>query len=568
MNTTIKPPDEDLIAQSQRLDVFVAGSLREDLMAVLWEQWPLPRLDSCVIEYGGSAVSATLDAASVLPAIGANLELRSDAMGGRVFCGRVIGHEMKLDDRGQRLMAHARGNLAIQLMRSVEGRWEVVDGQATELKSVPCVFNGGAGTWASQDLYGVGGRETRIFDNGPTCRRWSVGDALNYLLSIGLPAGTWANDRQELEALCGCIDLGEMKLTGLSMGEALAEAAGRAGLIVRACGDGAGLLIERAGGGRRRRLRIQVPPSLLSPLKTNVMHAHIEINSPLSRPPVLALGERKHHEVTVELLPGWDAALQSSRWRDYIASQSDNWPAMADVFRKWVLNEHGWYCDEPRGLEMFDLSAISEDFTSHCPRRFLPCLSSDLCGQSLGVVVEVRCGLDQPWRRWADSLWVSGRECSVYLGGEALPADFFNAALAGTAAVRVTATIAADAHLSVELDGDASLPRKVIDLSGRALWRKVHSSSAFQGAEGLGQAAEQDDTAMLEAAALSCRDNAGGSIEGQFALPWIDPTYRLGDVIERIEGQWMELPGPCGSASIRSIKHDYRKQITSFGVRA
>ena len=568
MSMTISPTTEQFVGQQQTLDVWVAGSLQPDLKVLSLEHRMGPHFDCCTIESISTDTSALTDAASLLPAVTAAVELKSD-LAGTVFTGTIASHQVKFTELGRRLQAVAYCDLAGQLSQTIASRYELVAGQVIQAGNTHCQFNSGTGSWASGELYSLGGRNVRVFDDGPTCRRWTVADALDYLLAAAVPDGIWTQQSDELQTLSGEIDPGELKATGDSVGEVLSHLAGRGGLLLSSCRNGRGIIFTKPASGRVMHLQIQVPPSQLTPGQTNVVHGRIEMSKPANSPGVLALGQRKQYEVTVELSPGWDLSTQTQRWRDYVASRSANWPALANVLRKWVLNEHGWYCGAPWNLPAFDFSAISQDdFTSRQPRKFLPCLSSDISGRSLGVVVEVRPSQQQPWRRWPGSGFVSGGECSVYLGGDALPADYFNAALAGTAGVRVTATISADAHLAVELSGDESLPKKVIDLGSRASWRTVGATSIFFGASNLGQPAQRDDTAALQASAIACRDSASDNVEGEFSLGWIDGTYCIGDVIECLDGQWVDFTGPSGPPSVRSIRHDYLKQITSFTLRA
>jgi hypothetical protein len=242
---------------------------------------------------------------------------------------------------------------------------------------------------------------------------------------------------------------------------------------------------------------------------------------------------------------------------------------VAGVYRKWVLNEHGWYSAQPWSLAIHDLAAISsEDFLLRIPRKLLPCLSSDVCGQSLGVVVEVRCGGDAPWRRWTGPVWVSGGECAVWLGGDSLPADFFQAAVEDDASVRVTATVSSDLRLTARVAGSAGCPAALLDLSRRAAWRQVHPTSIFHQAQGLGAAAQRDDSLMLDRLARACAQTCSHATQGELTLGWIDTSFHPGDIIERISGRWLELSsGPRSLPVVRSVRHEFAgRQCTTITV--
>jgi len=400
---------------------------------------------------------------------------------------------------------------------------------------------------------------SRVFDASPSARRWSVADALGYLIASGVPEGVEAPGPSELDALAGNIDLGEVDVTGMTTAEAMMEVAARGGLAVRGARYGRGLVVYRPGqGGRRRNIRLQRAASSLAVHKSNLWSGRIAFHRRPSRQGVVALGEHKHYESTFELSKGWDPSRQSWRWRDFVRSQSDDWASAANVFRRWVLNEHGWYCGQPWNLQTYDFSSISEeDFPLSIARTFLPCLSRDIAGQSMGFVVEVSCDAGESWRRWVGPVWVSNVECAIYLGGDALPGRFFQAAVANRAAVRITATVAADVRLSAEIVGDNGCGRKIVDFSAQAAWRKVHAGSVFHGDDQLGPPAERNDTQLLEELALRHAEIVSAATDARVVLGWVDTSYHVGDIVERIEGREVELSSnPHSSPFVRSVRHD------------
>lgn len=157
----------------------------------------------------------------------------------------------------------------------------------------------------------------------------------------------------------------------------------------------------------------------------------------------------------------------------------------------------------------------------------------------------------------------------MYLGGDSLPADYFQAAVAGTAEVRVTAVIEADARLSAEAEGNPHLPKEVVDASSQAFWREVRPTSVFRAATGLGPADESDDSELVRRIASRNADLASLATEAEITLGWIDTSFQVGDIIERIEGRDFELSSnadarPC----VRSVLHDFgQAQTTRLIVR-
>jgi len=72
----------------------------------------------------------------------------------------------------------------------------------------------------------------------------------------------------------------------------------------------------------------------------------------------------------------------------------------------------------------------------------------------------------------------------------------------------------------------------------------------------LGQPLEQDDTARLERIAEGLAKSQDFAVEADITLGWVEPTCRVGDVIERIEGREIELTRlPGWLPSITTIEH-------------
>jgi len=341
---------------------------------------------------------------------------------------------------------------------------------------------------------------------------------------------------------------------------------------VRGARRGKGIVVYRAGqSGPRRRIGLQPAGETFSPETTNLWRGRLTFSRRPARPGVVVIGKKKRYESTFTLRKGWDPSLETTRWRDFVRSLSPNWSVLRDVYRKWVLNEHGWYSGPPWNLPVHDFSEVSaEDFALQVPRPFLPCLSSDPSGRTLGLVVEVRTGSSAPWRRWRGPLWASKCEAAIYLGGDALGGEFFSAAAAGEAQVRVTATIESDRPLKVCIDGDPGCGRELIDLSNRAGWDRVDSGSVFFGDDELGPPAERDDLALLEQWARRHVETRRGSVEATFELGWVDTSYYVGDLVELLDGQALELrSGADSQPHVKAVRHDLsERQSTTLILSA
>jgi len=544
--------------------VYVDGTRRMDLKVLTWEVLGPPTFGRVRLLWHCGALptsSARLEQTAVLPSIGAAVRICPvESAGGVDFQGVVVAHRAEVDEGGERLEAEVEHHLAAALAAVISQRWHVANQAATELAHAAVRFNGDAHSLASAAAVQAGCRAARLFDASASARRWTVADALAYVIATAAPANVAAPGLSELADLAGGIDLGTLDVTGLTAAEALTRIAARGGLELRSARGGLGLEFYHPGmPGRSAAVALQPAGTIFSPSSTNLWKGQVVTRRRPARRAVLALGAAKRYESTFTMARGWDASLQTARWRDFVRSHCPNWTQRADVYRKWVLNEHGWYATAPWNLPAYDFSAVSaEDFRVQRPRQLLPCLSCDRNGASLGVVADVRCGTNAPWQRWRGPLWVSRDECAIYLGGDGLPADFFQAAAAGTAAVRVTAAIEADARLTAEVAGDPTQGQIVLDAADRAKWNHVHGGSVFSGDGDLGPPDERDDSASLAELAQRHAVVASTATQAELTLGWVNVGCFVGDTVDPIEGRAVELRSSSSRQPfIRSVRHDF-----------
>ena len=417
--------------------VYVEGRRRRDLHVLSWQVSPGTEFGNVSLSLRQRAAdepAARMEQLHKLPRIGSDVKVCSGAAaGGGEFIGTVVRHRVEVDEQDEILIAECSHRFAVDLSCRISSLWRWSDGQAEEIPQARICFNEGWNGRASNTVTTVRGRTCRVFDSATDSRPWSVADALGYLLASSLMPDAKAPSLGELEALAGSVELGTLAVTGKTAVESLVEVAHKAGLELRAARKGKGLVFYQPGRqGRLRNVRLQAAGEDLDIAETNLWQGRIHVSRRPSTRGLLAIGQRKQYESTFNLSKGWDGSLETARWRDFVRSESDNWPGVADVYRKWVLNEHGWYSGGPWSLLVHTFANISAaDFTMRVARRFLPCLSTDREGQSLGAVVEIRCGGAAPWRRWRGPLWASRDECAIYLGGDALPGEYFQAASAG-----------------------------------------------------------------------------------------------------------------------------------------
>ncbi len=555
---TIQPatPQQDVL-RCWPVRVFVAGQRRHDLAVKSWSVLPGPEfghvklmLQSPVSEAGVAEISDYRK----LPAVGSRIIIKPQPGSGAVeFQGVVTAHVVKAGGENQELLAEVEHYLSDVLAKPIAGRWQSAVTGAAWVENAKLKFNMTADSFASPITHLIGERAARVFDDSDESLRWTVADALSYLIAAEFSQAdlAYAPDDDELQFLAGGIDLGEYNGTGKTLPKVFCDIAHRGGLAVRACRFGRGLVVYKPGtGGRRGKINLQPAGQSLNCSKTNLYSAKISFNRRPSQPPIRVIGGIKQYESTFELQPGWDSSLETDDWRDFVRSDSEDWLERSRVFRTWVLNEHGQYNDI-FGLSTHDFSDISTvDFTARKARVFMPCLSLDEQGHSLGVVIETRTSPSGTWQRWPGAVWVSETECTITLGGDALTGDFFDAAVAHQAEVRVTATIESDTYINFEIPGASDRAWEISDLSGLAGYEAIVSESVFYNGTGASRIVVRDDTPMLAARARNLADIISGGTEATVELGWVDTSWSVGDIIERIEGRRLEL-----SARIRSHPH-------------
>jgi hypothetical protein len=493
-----------------------------------------------------------------LPAVGQRVALRNPVgLAEWEFRGVVAAHEVTLDGERERLVARLRHELADALAGPIEG-CVVWDGVALHHRSAERTrFNAGAGTWASPERYEVNGRSVRVFSTCDDAVRWSAADALAYLLAVhgaGIPV-TAATATVEQ---AGEVDPGRLDVSGKPAAEAIAAVARRAGLILRVGRGGNGLVVQPRGQGATGEVRLAPAGGTVSAAGSNLWQAVLDLGPRPARRGVLVLGDTKRYEATFELSPGWDPYVTPDTWSETVRSRSADWPGAADVLRRWVLNEDGAYSDAPWNLPVHGFGDVcADDFTLVVARRLEACLSVDEQGRSLGVVVELSVDAGATWRPWSGPMRVADGRCDVVLGGDELPGDYFRAALAGEAKVRVTATVASDSRLTVEIEGDAPAGRDVVAAEAMGRWAKVSPQSVFAGAEGPGRSREEDDTPVLEAIARRHVETSSG-VDATLTLPQVEPVWAVGDVVHEVAGRRLGLSGAPGMApQVVRVRHEF-----------
>jgi len=269
---------------------------------------------------------------------------------------------------------------------------------------------------------------------------WTVRDALE---SIAAFAGICLNLRGLPAAIAGAPLVAPIDLA-LPLRSVLLQVIEPYGLIVTRdlSLDGA-TLIERmavrpAPRGRRVRARWTRPDQPIGEV------LRVTRNKPLpgsqlwvaeTRGPIV--------ESTFELVGGWDPALEGESSDTYDRALSADFAAFANVYRRWVLNEDGFYTGAPyeRG-PAFDLAALFDrEPIAPTPLPFLDCVTLDDAGGARDPIVEYSVDAGATWSRWAGRVRVLDDRAGVYLDDATLPGAYLDAALADAARVRVTAAL-------------------------------------------------------------------------------------------------------------------------------
>ncbi len=394
----------------------------------------------------------------------------------------------------------------------------------------------------SQLTYPINGNNVHVIQPGSGLS-WTVADALASLSAwSGLGLELRGLPREVTDAdLAASIDLAKPKKLAL---QGILEAYG---LVVQRD-------LMRAGGSVTER-RVVRPCATGRPIKIVWADGKHPIGDALklgSDQPAkaarqwIARADGWRVESSFVLVGGWDPALQGQPDDEYDKALSSDFTTFADVYRRWVLNEDGLFSGPPynRG-PAFDLTAFFGHGTiGPRPLVFQSNLTLNDSGTPMKPVIEISTNSGAGWSIFSGARRVLDDRAGVYLDTTKLPAAFLAAAKAGTARVRVTATLVSP--IPVELKrwhGNAqpgTLPANVVDVSSAFGFRRVDPQSVHHPfiQTGFYQADEADDSGrmlrwlvdkMARLAALAPSDGRA-SLQVAGTLPLLRPGDHLFDV--------------------------------------
>jgi hypothetical protein len=276
-------------------------------------------------------------------------------------------------------------------------------------------------------------------------------------------------------------------------------------------------------------------------------------------------------ESTFDLVRGWDAALEGLADDEYDKANSSDFTTYADVYRRWVLNEDGFFTNPPYNSGAgFDLAAFFGDaMVNPQPLAFESNLALQDDGTAFKPIIEMSTNGGAGWSIFPSKSLILDARVGVYLDAQALPSAFLAAAKSGQARIRVTATIRSPVPIEISRwKGNAftgKLPSKVFDLSDVFRFQRIDSASIHYADVQAGnlQADELDQTnPMLDwlIDQLSLNEQGGASGEGKATLDltgfW--PMLRPGDRVLEARGGGVAANGEAqaitrSNAHIRSI---------------
>lgn len=227
-------------------------------------------------------------------------------------------------------------------------------------------------------------------------------------------------------------------------------------------------------------IRLQRPGATLDPALSDAADIDLDCDTGQVVNQVRVLGAFTQVEATFELVPAWLKAADNTSFLNTIKSYQtspgefawDSTPQYHRVHRDWVLNEAGDYNGLRPGNAAFDLTALFRQvYGDEHPtiaakrRRFLPTLTvkrgsnvgaggeNQPIGEHGGIKVEWFNNLTSQWTPAAASdagfsVKILTSECGIRFDGDHPPYQLIAAVQAGTARVRVTATIESDTRLS------------------------------------------------------------------------------------------------------------------------
>jgi hypothetical protein len=505
-----------------------------------------------------------------------------------IFIGQIESIKTTIGPDGETAEIIAKDFSAVLGRITVYGRQVSGPGNTSVfLAGLDTVFNEDGKANATIEVVDNEGDSYRLFCAEPSQGTWwSYADAIEYLLCEYLPAGQLHRpDIARLRAITENQIVRDLDVTGLSLLEALHRCCERIGLKFKfvsrpvPTGPEQAIVFYRNGQGRSVELNCQQPSEQLSISKTSIAGIRSRKNLWPVTHRYIGQGDFKAYEASFDLVKAWDSSLESTDYDTFSPSTNPQFHQVKDVYRKWCLNEAGDYTAAPynRG-QAFDFSKIFEtsDY-AHRRRRFLPALSADKQGKSLGYFLQVSYEGGARWWQYLYAFNILVDECGIWLSSDRLDVNTWIAALKGQLRFRITASVVSDERIScIVADGPVNSTAPVVDhvavLPRQFKFRKVSNKSIFKNAsdESLGAADEVDDSTSLHEFVRKTAAAGSEVIETiDLQTPYVCVDYEIGDrVTMGIDGR--DLIG-CrrdnrSIAWVERVQMDYTGQCTNLKI--
>jgi len=498
-----------------------------------------------------------------------------------VFAGQIEECNRIFGDDGEVLEIMARDFSARMDRINIYGKRVKLGDEDVFLRGLDTVFNADGLGNAAEDVVKRNGRDVRLFSGGlGEAKNWSSAEIITYLLNEYVCSGDLIVPESEVfEELTDGQVLRDFDVCGMSLLAALKKWCGYTGLKFKFAAVLIGSEVKQAivfydgRAGRSVELNLQSAGERISVSKTNVRKYESCSDSGHITNRYIGQGAFKVFEATFDLVKGWDGSLEDSDSEKFCRSNGEFY-TVCDVWRKWCLNESGRYSERPynRG-ETFDFSGIFE--TSDYQRRgrkFLPAITCNSDGQSLGYFLEVSFDNGESWRQYGDDFDVLSDQCGVWLNSGSLSDDLLAAAIADDLKLRITASVVSDERLSCEIaDGAVCSTAEVVDnivrVDNQFKFCKVSRFSQFRGDGAAKMGSDEvDDTVWLyEFLRKSVRQRRGDIERFDVEMCYLDYGFEVGDVVVSREGSRDIFGCRSDSRSVCKVKRvcmDFKKQCT------
>ncbi|MHC4790330.1 MAG: hypothetical protein ACYS8Y_02660 [Planctomycetota bacterium] len=505
-----------------------------------------------------------------------------------IFVGCVEKIETLLADGGERVEIIARDfSVKMERMTVYGQRVENANGSTLFLAGVDTVFNKDGRPNASVKQIDNDGSSYTVFCAEPSqAKLWSYAEVIDYLLCEYLPKGRLQTPAiEQLRSLTENQTVRDLDVTGLNLLQVLRRCSEDIGLEFKfvprlvPVGPDQVIVFLRQRDSRIVELNCQQSGERVSVSKTSIARLHSRKNFYPITHKYIGQGDFKVYEATFELVKAWDGSLEDTDYDKFSPSTNPNFYQVKDVYRKWCLNEAGYYTGQPYNQgEAFDFSKIfnSGNF-SRRRRRFWPALTTDKQGKSLGYFLEVSFDDGLHWWQYLYAFNNLLEECGVWLSSDRLDIDTWVAALKGVLKFRITASVISDERLScVVADGSvnsaAPVVEDIVTLPRRFKYRKVSGQSIFAKVsdDSLGTADEVDDSAALYEFVRKRAGAASEIIETvDIQTPYLVLDYQVGDKISTSPESRDLLSIRADNRStawIERVQMDFEKQCTNLKI--